>query len=372
MLGPRKNPVKNAAALAQAMLGVSIMLIDDLDTPVPTVDLDRVAANLARAAAYFKEHGLAVRPHIKTHKIVELARQQVALGARGITCQKLGEAEIMADGGIADILLSFPIVGSIKYTRFMALAHRIDLLSVTDSIEIADRMGELESNVGLLVECDVGGRRCGVQTPAQALALARHIDRNRNLRFLGLMTYPPKNQIETTRAFLTETLDLLHGTGLAAPIVSVGGTPEMYRAHEIGVSTEHRPGTYIYSDRYMVENGIGTFADCALTIIATVVSRPTDDRAIIDAGSKTLSSDLMGFSDHGYIVEYPLASLAKLSEEHGHIDLSRSQDKPKIGERLTIIPNHACVVSNLFDAVQAVADRHFVKTLKVDARGRVR
>jgi D-serine deaminase-like pyridoxal phosphate-dependent protein len=348
------------------------MLIDDLDTPVPTVDLDRVTGNLARAADYFKTHGLAVRPHIKTHKIVELARQQVALGARGITCQKIGEAEIMADGSITDILLSFPIVGGVKHTRFMALANRIDLLTVTDSIEVVDGLSELESNVGLLVECDVGGRRCGVQTPAQALGLAERIDRDPNLRFLGLMTYPPKNQIETTRAFLTETLNLLQSAGIAAPIVSVGGTPDMYRAHEIGVSTEHRPGTYIYSDRSMVENGIGTFADCALTIIATVVSRPTGDRAIIDAGSKTLSSDLMGFSDHGHIVEYPLASLAKLSEEHGHIDLGRSPDKPKIGDRLTIIPNHACVVSNLFDEVQAVSGRHFVKTLKVDARGRVR
>jgi D-serine deaminase-like pyridoxal phosphate-dependent protein len=352
------------------------MLIDDLDTPVATVDLDLVADNLRRAAAYFKAHAIAVRPHIKTHKIVEFARQQMSHGACGITCQKLGEAQVMVDGGLTDILLSFPILGAGKLAHLHALADRVTLRTVTDSNTVADGIADIAAGqhrlIGILVECDVGGERCGAQTPHQAAELAKHIAQHRQVQFAGLMTYPPKGQIELTRSGLTEALQLLKAAGLEAEHVSVGGTPEMYRAHEIGVTTEHRPGTYIYSDRYMVANGIGTFADCALKIITTVVSRPTADRAIVDAGSKTLSSDLMGFPDHGYIVEYPDARLEKLSEEHGHIDLRGCAAKPKIGDRLNIIPNHACVVSNLFSEVQAISKREWVRSLKVDARGMVR
>jgi D-serine deaminase-like pyridoxal phosphate-dependent protein len=366
--------VKASDRLSQ-ISGVPIMLVDDLDTPFPTVDLDLVARNLQRAAGYFAAHNIALRPHIKTHKIVEFARQQVAAGACGITCQKLGEAQIMANGGITDILLTFPILGARKLSRLAALAERIAMLTVADSKQVADGIAQaaagLKGGIGILVECDVGGDRCGVQTPEQVVALAKHIARHSSLRFAGLMTYPPTGQIEKTRAWLHHALGLLKAAGLNAANISVGGTPEMYRAHEIGLSTEHRPGTYIYSDRYMVANGIGTFGDCALKIVTTVVSRPTADRAIVDAGSKTLSSDLMGFEDYGHIVEYPSARLAKLSEEHGHVDCSQSGNKPKIGERLTIIPNHACVVSNLFDQVQAISGRQFVKALKVDARGQV-
>ncbi len=352
------------------------MLIDDLDTPVVTVDLDKVARNINRAADYFARHAIALRPHVKTHKITAFARQQIGAGACGITCQKLGEADIMAAAGISDILLSFPIVGEAKLKRLARLAQEVRFSAVADSTEVADWLCAATnltgSPIGILVECDVGAQRCGVQSPHQAVALAKHIAARKPAAFAGLMTYPPKGQIAKTRAWLGEALEGLAACGLEAQRVSVGGTPEMYRAHELGVASEYRPGTYIYSDRYMVENGVGTFDDCALRLVATVVSRPTGDRAIIDAGSKSLSSDLMGFADHGRIVEYPKASLAKLSEEHGHIDLSQSPEKPRIGERVTLIPNHACVVSNLFDTVEAVVGREYIRTLRVDARGMVR
>jgi D-serine deaminase-like pyridoxal phosphate-dependent protein len=361
---------------ARRRLGEVFMLIDDLDTPAVTVDLDKVARNINRAADYFARHAIALRPHIKTHKITAFARQQIEAGACGITCQKLGEADIMAAAGISDILLSFPIVGEAKLKRLARLAQEVRFSAVADSTEVADWLCAATdltgSPIGILVECDVGLRRCGVPSPEQAVALAKHIAARKPAAFAGLMTYPPKGQIGKTRAWLSEALAGLEACGLEAARVSVGGTPDMYRAHELGVANEHRPGTYIYSDRFMVENGIGTFDDCALRLIATVVSRPTGDRAIIDAGSKSLSSDLSGFADYGRIVEYPKARLATLSEEHGHIDLSQSPDKPRIGERLTLIPNHACVVSNLFDTVEAISGREHVKTLRVDARGMVR
>lgn len=352
------------------------MRIEDLDTPVAIVDLDIVERNLGRAARYFAEHGIAIRPHIKTHKIPEFARRQVALGATGITCQKLGEAEAMADGGVEDILLTFPIWGRDKLARLEALARRAKMSAVTDSIEVAEGLASIGARMGApfptLVECDVGGARCGVQSPKDAVALAKRIAALPGARFAGLMTYPPAGQIPKTQAFMDEALEGLKRAGLEANVVSIGGTPEMYRSHELTFPHEQRPGTYIYSDRYMVRFGLGSYDDCAIKILATVVSRPTGDRAIIDAGSKTLSSDMMGFPDHGYILEYPDVPIAKLSEEHGHLDLSQSAAKPEIGERLTIVPNHACVISNLFDTVAAVTNGRFERTIAVAGRGKVR
>src|SRR5690606_15971851 len=155
-------------------------------------------------------------------------------------------------------------------------------------------------------------------------------------------------QVEANAAWLAAAKLALTAAGLPPAAVSNGGTPDLWRAHEVTAATEHRPGTYIYMDRFQVAKGVGSFDDCALTVLATVVSRPTEDRAIIDAGAKALTSDLLGLTGHGYIEAYPGAVVVGLSEEHGTIDLSACADKPKIGEKLRIIPNHACVVSNLF------------------------
>jgi len=211
-----------------------------------------------------------------------------------------------------------------------------------------------------------------VQNAAEATALAERIANTKGVAFGGLMVYPPAGKVGDTRAWLAEALAALSRSGLEAKTVSVGGTPDMYKAHEIGHSTEHRPGTYIYSDRAIARAGVGTLDDTALRVVATVVSRPTGDRAILDAGSKTLTSDLLGFTDHGVIMEYPKASIVRLNEEHGIVDLSQSPEKPSIGERVTIVPNHACVVSNLFDRVYAVSDGRVVREIPVAARGLVR
>ena len=352
------------------------MRIEDIDTPAPVVDLDRVERNLKRAADYFGEKKIALRPHIKTHKIVEFSRRQVELGAVGITCQKLGEAEVMVDGGITDILMTFPILGKSKLERLVALAKRARMSAVTDSAEVADGIAGAAAAAGvrieLLVECDTGSGRCGVQDAAEATALAERIANTKAVAFGGLMVYPPAGKVGDTRAWLAEALAALSRSGLEAKTVSVGGTPDMYKAHEIGHSTEHRPGTYIYSDRAIARAGVGTLDDTALRVVATVVSRPTGDRAILDAGSKTLTSDLLGFTDHGVIMEYPKARIVRLNEEHGIVDLSQSPEKPSIGERVTIVPNHACVVSNLFDRVYAVSDGRVVREIPVAARGLVR
>ena len=351
------------------------MSLDNLDTPCVLIDLDRVEANLKRAQDYADTHGLKLRPHIKTHKLPRFALRQIELGAVGITCQKLGEAEVMADAGVNNIFLPYNILGGRKLARLRALADRVTVSVTADSKITVEGLSGAFADAGkplpVLVECDTGMGRCGVQTPEEALALARAIDGARGLSFAGLMTYPAIGKVEANAAWLAAAVQLLKRDGLTPVIVSNGGTPDMGRAADVAVATEHRPGTYIYLDRYQVAKGAGTLEDCALTVLTTVVSRPTQDRAVIDAGSKALTSDTLGLDGFGLVVGYREAVIRSLSEEHGVIDLSACREKPAIGERLQIIPNHACVVSNLFDEVTLISADKAVETIKVAARGRV-
>lgn len=347
----------------------------ELDTPSVLIDLDRVEANLKRVQAYADKHGLKLRPHIKTHKLPRFAKRAIELGAVGITVQKLGEAEVFADAGISEIFLPYNIIGAAKLARLKALHERVHISVTADSPETVDGLSATFATapvrLTVLVECDTGMGRCGVQTPAQAWALAEKIAKSPGLHFGGLMTYPAAGQVEANAGWLAAAKLALASAGLTPEIVSNGGTPDIWRAHEVTAATEHRPGTYIYMDRYQVAKGVGTFDDCALTVLATVVSRPTENRAIIDAGSKALTSDTLGLTGFGLIEAYPEAVIVGLSEEHGTVDLTNCASKPKIGDKLRIIPNHACVVSNLFDKVTLISDDAVVETVKVDARGRV-
>jgi D-serine deaminase-like pyridoxal phosphate-dependent protein len=186
------------------------------------------------------------------------------------------------------------------------------------------------------------------------------------------MTYPPKGSPETTHAWLSEAAELFHRAGLSTETISVGGTPDLYRAHEVKIATEHRPGTYIYSDRCCVEvHKLGGFEDCALRVHARVVSAAAEDRCILDAGSKALSSDLLGMQGYGRIVEHPEWEVSGLSEEHGHVRVPPGSGKPKIGELVTIVPNHVCVVTNLFDRIYATRQGRVETFYEVAARGKV-
>jgi D-serine deaminase-like pyridoxal phosphate-dependent protein len=349
--------------------------IDDLDTPSVIIDLDAVERNLTRAQDYCRRHNLAMRPHIKTHKIPALARRQLELGAVGITCQKLGEAEVMADAGIDDILITYNIVGRPKLARLVELAHRARLTLVFDSPEAAEgasaALAVAQLSVGAMVECDTGSGRCGAQSPGDAAKLADIIAHLPGLQFRGLMTYAPMGQAARTSAWLSDAVAACRHKSIPVDVVSTGGTPDLYRARDVAAATEHRPGTYIYSDRYMVAHGVGTLDDCAIRIVTTVVSRPTAERAILDAGSKTFSSDPMGLEGFGHVLEYPKAMLPAMSEEHGHLDVSACNARPAIGERVTVIPNHACAVSNLHDRVFGVSGNRVERVFAVAARGRV-
>ncbi len=347
----------------------------EIDTPAVLVDIDRAMANIRRAQAYADEHRLPLRPHIKTHKLPMLAKAQVEAGAVGITCQKIGEAEVMADAGLADILLPYNILGHDKLARLRDVAGRIRLSVTADNGTVVAGLSEAFADAARplpgLVECDPGMGRCGVQDPAAALDLARAIARAPGLAFGGLMTYPAVGRTAETEAWLAAAVEALSRGGMACPVVSNGGTPDLWRAHEVTTATEHRPGTYVYLDRYQVAKGVGTEADCALTVLTTVVSRPVPGRAIIDAGSKALTSDLLGMTGHGKVVEAPEVFVSGLSEEHGTLDCSADPGALAVGDRIRILPNHACPVSNLFDVVHMVSGDRVVEVVPVAARGRV-
>lgn len=350
--------------------------IAELDTPCVLIDLDKVEANLRGAQSLADEAGLRLRPHIKTHKLPRFARRQVELGAVGITVQKLGEAEIMADAGLGDLLLTFNIVGAAKLARLAALHDRVRIRSVADSAECVDGLAatftDPDRPFGVFVECDTGMGRCGVQTPQAALDLAHRIAAAPGLSFVGLMTYPAAGKYRQSLAWLEQARATFAAAGMDVPEITTGGTPDIRQMGTAsGIATEYRPGTYIYMDRSQVAAGAATYDDCALTVLATVVSRPTAGRAIIDAGSKALTSDLLGLEGHGYLPDFPEARIVGLSEEHGTLDVSACASPPAIGQQVRIIPNHCCPVTNLFDRVHLVEGDRLVEIVPVAARGRV-
>jgi D-serine deaminase-like pyridoxal phosphate-dependent protein len=351
------------------------MRITDIDTPAVLIDLDIVEANIARVQAMADAADVKLRPHVKTHKLPRLARAQMAAGATGITAQKLSEAEAMADGGITDIFLPYNILGPAKLARLKALHARVTLSVTADSLVTvqgyAAAFNDPAHPLPVLIECDTGNGRCGIQNASEAVALARAIAKSPGLRFTGLMIYPKRGAVETTQAWLPPVIAALDEAGLPPTIISTGGTPDMARMGDIPGGTEHRPGTYIYNDRMQVGWGAATLADCALTVLATVVSRPTATRAILDAGSKALAADAGPLPGHGHITAYPQAVITQLNEEHAIVDLSASPTRPRIGEVVRVIPNHACVVSNLFDEVHLIRGDSVEELARVTSRGKL-
>jgi D-serine deaminase-like pyridoxal phosphate-dependent protein len=348
--------------------------IDQLETPAALVDLDRLERNIANFQRYLDQHGIANRPHIKTHKIPAITRMQLAGGAVGITCQKLGEAEVMADAtlgaGVQDVFLPYNVIGPAKLERLMTLAQRICMSVTADSAYTVQGLAQAAAQHGValetLVEFDTGMNRCGVQSPQEAAELARLIHAASHLRFGGLMTYPCN---EHTDPFVRQVRDLLKADGINVERVSGGGTARMWQAHTHRELTEYRAGMYIYGDRNTLKAGAMTLDDIAFTVVTTVVSRPTADRGILDGGSKTFSSDTLGLDGYGLILEYPEARLYSFSEEHGHVDFSACAHKPDIGERVTVIANHCCPVVNLFNQIVGVRNRQVEVVWPVAARG---
>ncbi len=339
------------------------------------IDLDVVEANLLRMQAYCDLHSLKLRPHIKTHKVPELALRQVQLGAVGITCQKLGEAEVMAEAGIEDIFMSYPQVGVGKAERLAALASRVKMSVAADSreaVEAAALAARISGvGIGVLIDFDSGAGRTGVVAVAQALGLAILIDDSPGLRLDGFMTYPLV--LEKSPAFFAEVRSALSASGLEVKTFSTGATPLAWESHKAPGLTEVRHGTYIYNDRKTVADGVATLEDCALHVYATVISRPTPTRIILDSGSKTLSSDTIPKTygeGYGLIREYPDAVIERLYEEHALVNFPAEGPAPKVGERVRVLPNHVCVVTNLHDEIPYTKGGEVAGVYRVAARGK--
>ena len=356
-----------------------------LDTPALLVDLDIMERNLARAAAYASEHGLALRPHVKTHKSPHVAAQQIALGAAGLTCATPYEAEVMSEV-TNDILVAYPPVGAVRAARLAALPGAVRLTVALDSPQAIAEIGRAAAGagrrVGVYVELDVGMHRVGVPVVDEAIALARRVRDQPALAFAGIAFYPGHireqvgDQDATLHALSGALADALHrfaAAGLHARVVSGGSTPTLWRTHEIEGVTEFRPGTYVYNDRTTASIGACAWDDCALTVLSTVISTAVRGQAVIDAGTKALGREpVRGASGEGFgqVLEHPEVVVERMSEEHGVLDLSRSGWRPEVGEQVRVIPNHVCIVVHLNDVIYGIRSGVIDSSWPVAARGR--
>ena len=346
------------------------MNITDLDTPTLAADLDVLEQNIDGMAQCCQQLGIQLRVHTKTHKVPEIAKMQIAAGSQGITCQKLGEAEVMVDAGVDNILIPYNIVGKPKLKRLTARIQRARIIVALDSEETATGISQQATADGcivpVIVELDTGSRRCGVQSPQAAQHLAQQIMKMQGIDFQGIMTYPSN---VSAKPFIEETLDLLSNDGIPVNIISGGGTGAEAASKEIGC-TETRSGSYVYEGMTRVGNSeMLTPERCVLRVIVTVVSTPTPDRIIIDGGMKTFAS--YPPTPYGHIIEHPDAKIYGMSVEHGHVDVSECSHRFKVGEQLSVIPLHQGMTSNLHDELVGIRGDTVEVTWQIAGRGRV-
>ena len=360
------------------------------DTPEIVIDLDVVRSNIDRVAAIAGGLGVAVRPHTKTHKLPQIARMQIEAGAVGVQVAKLGEAEVMADAGVDDILVGYPIVGDRKLARLAQLAERTSLSVTVDSDEVAAGISRVARDRGLtimvLVELDTGLRRLGLVPGPAAVEFALRIATLPGLELAGVFTHEghvyTQAHDDAERERLTreacqaavDTAEEIRRRGHPAPVVSVGSAGTFRFAVRCPGVTEVRPGTYVFNDRSQIAQGAATAANLAAFVVTTVVGRPTPDRIVIDAGTKVLASDRMLVADppasFGWVMGHDDWSVARLSEEHGVVEVPADADV-RIGDRLVIVPNHVCPTINLASAVTVIEGGEVAGRWPVAARGMV-
>lgn len=355
-----------------------------METPVPLVDLDRLERNLDRMARYSAEHRLALRPHTKTHKSPRIASEQLRRGAIGLTCATLLEAEVMA-GVSDDLLLAYPPVGDSKLQRLLSLPEETGITVAIDSKSVAEQLAhaarERDRSVGVLVELDLGMHRVGLSVIKDAVELASQVAATPPLVYRGIAFYPghirapvgqQDEELERLDRGLREAIESLDRADLQPPTVSGGSTPTVWRTHQIDCITEIRPGTYVYNDRATVQLGACELSDCALTILATVVSTAVPGQAVIDAGSKALGREPPEGDGQGYgaLLDRPEVVVRRLSEEHGILDLEDTDWRPAVGDQVRVVPNHVCVAVHLHEMVYGIRDGQVETSWPVTARGR--
>lgn len=366
-----------------------LMNLNDLDTPSVLIDLDKLERNIQRMADFAKGQRIDLRPHIKTHKMPQIAFMQLRAGAIGITCQKLGEAEVMAAAGIDDILITYEIVGEHKLRRLAQLKRLAPVCTVIDSEEVVAPLASHMQKAGLqhevLIEINTGLNRCGVLPGEPALALVQRLQQYPSLILKGIFTHEGHVYNSATREELEQralqaaedmarTAKLLRDHGFACSVISVGSTPSATIIGKAAGVTEIRPGNYVFCDRTQLKLGSCSEEQIAASVLATVISRPALDRAIIDAGNKTMCTDNAADFNNtiGIVVGHPELTFHYSSEEHGRLTSKTGKLDLKVGDRVRLLPNHACGMINMHDEVYAVRDETVEAMWKVAARGRVR
>jgi D-serine deaminase-like pyridoxal phosphate-dependent protein len=364
------------------------MMFDAIDTPALILDSDAMARNIARMAAEARDAGVALRPHAKTHKSPAVARHQVAAGAVGVCCQKVGEAEIMVEGGVADVLVTNEIVGASKLGRLAGLAKFASIRTVADHPAALDALAAACAaagvEIGVLVECDLGMGRCGIADPSQAVALAKRALSARGVRFDGLQAYHGKIQhvagwgqrraaAEAANARLAEFRAAFAAAGIATPIVSGAGTGS-YEFQTRAGYTEFQCGTYVFMDKQYRDVGDASGErysrfEQALFVLATVMSVPSEDRVVLDAGLKSLSMD-GGMPE---AVDLPGWSFSFGGDEHGILRRTEARARqPRLGEKLRLVPGHGDTTINLHDEYRVLAGGAPAMVWPVAARGKIR
>jgi D-serine deaminase-like pyridoxal phosphate-dependent protein len=354
--------------------------VNEVETPVAMVDLDRLEVNLQDLQSYCDTHAIALWPHTKTHKSPEIGLRQMEVGAGGLTVAKTGEAEVFQEAGAPRILVHYPPFGPDKWERLARIAASgVELTVAVDSLTPAEGLAAALERQGaratLLVEMDVGLHRTGQTTAAGALALGQALSRLPATEVAGISCYPGhargdaatvRERVAAVDELLRETREAFVAAGMRCERISGGSTPSRYLTHETCVN-ELRSGTYSLLDRVD-----GDLDRCALSVAVTVVSDSVPGQIVIDAGSKTLTSDSHPDGGHGAIVGLPDADLHTINEEHGYVDVSSLGTRPAVGDRLQVIPNHACGCVNLHDGLLAVRDGVVDHVIAVGARGLVR
>ncbi|KKI92118.1 amino acid processing protein [Bacillus sp. SA1-12] len=355
-------------------------------TPYVYVDLDKVDKNIQSMANRLKRAGIDHWPHIKTHKSVELAKRQLEAGAKGITCAKLSEAEIMAEAGIQLILIAYPLIGTENLQRLGKLAEKIQVRTTVDSYVVAEGISKVGEALGkrmeVLIEIDGGSHRGGVQPGEDAVKFALDIAKLPGIEIVGIFTYVGQiygfsSEVEVKREtlreanILLETKELLHKNGIDVSVTSGGSTLSSFHAEQLKGISESRAGNYIFGDMNSIYHGIHSIDDCALKVLSTIVSVPLPGYATIDAGSKTLTSDLsVEGSNYGHVVGRPDVKITKLNEEHGYIRYNPECITFHVGDQIEIIPNHSCVIPNLNDFIFTYRNGEYAGPLTIDARGK--
>jgi D-serine deaminase-like pyridoxal phosphate-dependent protein len=368
------------------------MQLSDLPTPQVLIDHRRLTNNIDRVQQMASAAGMRLRPHAKTHKSPVIAKMQIDRGAIGVCCAKIGEAEVFADAGVLDIRLPYP-VNPANASRLMAVMDRATISIIVDHLDVAhgwsDAMSAAGRTLDVLIKVDVGFHRCGIDPDADPLTFVQAVAAMPGLRLRGFLSHAGHGYhaaseeelcaiAQQEAATLASLRDRAAQSGIPIDELSVGATPTLrYSVRQPGL-TELRPGNYVYFDRTQVALGAATLDDCALTVMATVVAKHPG-RIILDSGSKTLTNDTArGISkapgygavltDGGHVDE--ALTIERLSEEHATVRVDGTT-RLKPGDRVRVLPNHSCTVSNLVDAVRLVDGEMVIGTLPVAARGRI-